>query len=176
MIGKRRSSLLYFSQDNKVATGVMNIERSKYNVEKDAERRTYNGIIFDSQMEMRYYRDVVLPLVRSGDICAFELQKKYELQPKFVYQGNVVRAITYVADFYVEYKDGHSEVVDIKGCPDNVARLKRKMFEYRYNDTTYRWISYNKKWGGWLDLDVIQRLRKESKKKRQQEEKENDNE
>lgn len=154
----------------------MDIDRSKYNVEKDTKKRTCDDIVFDSQMEMRYYRDVILPLSRSGDICAFELQKEYELQPKFVYMGKTVRPITYVADFYVEYKDGHSEVIDIKGCPDSAARLKKKMFEYRYNDTIYRWISYNKKWGGWLDLDVIQRLRKENKKKQQQEEKENDNE
>ena len=42
--------------------------RSKYNVSSNKERRTFGGIVFDSELEMRYYRDVVLPLVNSGDV------------------------------------------------------------------------------------------------------------
>ena len=53
------------------------MERTKFNVDKDTEKRTFDGIIFDSQMEMRFYRDVVLPQSRSGNIKHFELQKKY---------------------------------------------------------------------------------------------------
>lgn len=170
---KGRSSLPSFQRNCEVATEVSTIQRSKYNVAKNTEKRTYDGIVFDSQMEMRYYRDVVLPLARSGDIRYYELQKEYELQPKFVRDGQSVRAITYVADFYVEYSDGRIEVIDIKGCPDGVARLKRKMFEYIYPDTAYRWITFVKKWGGWMDFDEIQRLRKANKKAQRQEEKEN---
>lgn len=172
-MSEERSPLPSFQHNCEVTTEVSTIQRSKYNVAKDTERRTYDGIIFDSQMEMRYYRDVVLPLAKSGDIQYYELQKEYELQPKFVRDGQSVRAITYVADFYVEYSDGHIEVIDIKGCPDSVARLKRKMFEYHYPNTTYRWITFVKKWGGWMDFDEIQRLRKASKKMKQQEKKEN---
>ena len=35
------------------------MERSKFNVDKDKEKRTYNNIVFDSQLEMKYYRDVL---------------------------------------------------------------------------------------------------------------------
>ena len=110
------------------------MERSKFNVDKDKEKRTYNNIVFDSQLEMKYYRDVLCPAVESGEVTYFELQKKYELQPKYTHNGKTVLPIIYVADFYMEYADGHIEVVDTKGCPDSVAKLKRKLFWYIYPD------------------------------------------
>ena len=115
-------------------------------------------------MEMKYYRDVVLPQSRSGEIKRFELQKEYVLQPKYRRDGKLIRPIIYVADFYIEYADGRTEVIDTKGCPDSVAKIKRKMFMYQYPDTTYRWITYVKKWGGWCDYDDVNRLRKEAKR------------
>ena len=90
------------------------MERSKFNVDKDKEKRTYNNIVFDSQLEMKYYRDVLCPAVESGEVTYFELQKKYELQPKYTHNGKTVLPIIYVADFYMEYADGHIEVVDTK--------------------------------------------------------------
>ena len=113
------------------------MERTKFNVDKDTEKRTFDGIIFDSQMEMRFYRDVVLPQSRSGNIKHFELQKKYILQPKFHNGKKTVQPIVYVADFFIEYSDGTVEVIDTKGCPDSVAKIKRKMFWYLYTDITY---------------------------------------
>lgn len=104
------------------------MERSKFNVDKDKERRTHNGITFDSQLEMKYYRDVLLPKVESGEIIKYELQKKYILQDGFERNGKRVLPVTYVADFYIEYSDGHIEVIDTKGCPDSVAKIKRKLF------------------------------------------------
>ena len=137
--------------------------RTKFNVDKDTDKRTYDGIVFDSVMEMKYYRDVLLPLVESGDVVSYELQKPYELQPKFVHDGKNVRAITYVADFYMVYKDGKEVVIDTKGCPDSVANLKRKLFWYCYPDTDYRWVTYVKKFGGWLDYDEVKKLRHQEK-------------
>lgn len=144
--------------------------RTKFNVDKDATIRTYDGIVFDSRLEMRYYSEVVLPGVDSGQIRTYELQKKYELQPKFKHNGKTILPITYVADFYIEYSDGHIEVVDTKGMPDNVARLKRKMFLYHYPDVQFRWVSYSKKWGGWLDYETIQSLRREEKRSKNKKE------
>ena len=77
------------------------MERSKFNVDKDKKKRTCNDIVFDSQLEMKYYRDVLCPLVESGQVKNFELQKKYELQPKFIHDNKTVLPITYVADFYI---------------------------------------------------------------------------
>ena len=115
-------------------------------------------------MEMKYYRDVVLPLTRSGNIKHFELQKEYVLQPKYERDGQTIRPITYVADFYIEYSNGSIEVIDIKGCPDTLAKVKRKMFMYQYPDIKYRWITLVKKWGGWVDYDEVTKLRKQAKR------------
>ena len=142
--------------------------RTKFNVDKDKSKRTYNGIVFDSVLEMKYYRDVILPNVESGLIKYYELQKEYELQPKFTHNGKTVLPIKYVADFYIEYTDGHKEVIDTKGLPDSVALLKRKMYWYHYPDVDYKWITYVKKYGGWLDYDTVKKLRSQEKKNKKE--------
>ena len=143
---------------------VIAIARSKYNVSLDIEKRTYDGIVFASALEMKYYRDVILPQAESGFITHYELQKPYELQPKFEHCGKNVRPIVYVADFYVEYADGSVEVIDTKGAADSQAKMKRKMMWYRYPDPPYRWITYVKKWGGWVDYEYVAQKRRESKR------------
>ena len=140
------------------------MERTKFNVSKDTEKRTCDGIVFDSVTEMKYYRDVILPGMESGQIVACELQKPYELQPKFTHEGNTVKAITYVADFYIEYADGRIEVIDIKGAPDATAKLKRKLFWYRYPDIKYIWICLSLVDGGWCTYETVQAGRRERRK------------
>lgn len=140
------------------------MERTKFNVDKDTEKRTYNGIVFDSVLEMKYYRDVLCPLVESGDVVYYELQKPYELQPKFIHDKKTVQPIRYVADFFIVFKDGHEEVVDTKGCPDSVAKIKRKMFWYQYPDINYKWVTWVKKFGGWIEYDEYKRLKRAEKK------------
>lgn len=132
---------------------------SKFNVSSDLRQRTYNGIIFDSRLEMLYYRDVLCPLEESGDIVYCELQKPYELQPKFIHDNKTVQAIKYVADFFVRYKDGREEVIDTKGYPDQIALLKRKLFWYTYPDVNYKWICYSKIDGGWCDYEFVKKQR-----------------
>lgn len=140
--------------------------RTKYNVNKNPEERTYSGIEFDSKMEMEYYRDVVLPGAESGVISHYELQKKFVLQDGFKRNGKSVLPIIYKTDFYIEYADGHSDVVDIKGFADSVALLKRKMFWYKYPDTNYLWMTYVKKYGGWVEYEDLKKLRAKSVRKK----------
>ena len=155
---------------------VLCMRESKYNVGTDTEKRSCDGIVFDSIVEMKYYRDVILPGVGSGDIVLYELQKQYVLQPKFLHDGEFVNPIYYVADFYVEYSNGKAEVIDIKGMPDAVAKIKRKMFWFTYPELIYRWICYSKIDGGWCDYDYVVRQRKMRKKsKKEQKERENKN-
>ena len=135
------------------------MSRTKYNVDKNTNSRTCNGITFDSVVEKRYYEEIILPAFNSKEIIHYELQKTYELQPKFKHDGKTVRAINYVADFFVVYKDGTSEVIDIKGCPDSASKMKRKMFWYKYPNLDYRWISYSKKDGGWIEYDALKKMR-----------------
>jgi len=144
--------------------------RTKFNVDKDKGNRTCDGIVFDSQLEMKYYRDVLLPLVESGEVTHYELQKKYVLQEGFERSGKKVLPITYVADFYIEYADGRIEVIDTKGMPDSVAKLKRKLFWHRYPNVDYKWMTHLKSFGGWLTYEEAQALRKKEKRIRNQKE------
>lgn len=141
------------------------ITRTKYNVGKDISKRTYDGITFDSVLEMRYYKEVLLPSVNSGSVVKYELQKSYELQPKFIHNNKSIQSIKYVADFYIIYKDGHEEVIDTKGCPDSVAILKRKLFWYHYPTVDYKWITWVKKFGGWIEYEEYKHLKREEKHK-----------
>ena len=142
----------------------MSNNKTKFNVDKDISKRTHNGITFDSILEMKYYRDVLCPKAESGDVVYYELQKPYELQPKFIHDGKSVQPIKYVADFFIVYKDGHEEVIDTKGCPDSVALIKRKLFWYHYPNVDYKWVCYVKKFGGWINYDEYKRLKREEKK------------
>lgn len=130
---------------------------------KDATKRTYNGITFDSILEMRYYKEVLLPLVKSGEVIKYELQKPYELQPKFVHDNKPVLPIKYIADFFILYKDGREEVIDTKGYPDSTAILKRKLFWYHYPTINYKWITWVKKFGGWIEYEKYKQLKREEK-------------
>lgn len=143
---------------------MVKINRSKFNVDKDKSKRTHNGIVFDSVLEMKYYRDVLCPAVESGDVVSYELQKPYELQPKFRHDEKSVKSIKYVADFFIVYKDGHEEVIDTKGCPDSVALLKRKLFWYKFPEVDYKWVTWVKKFGGWIEYEEYKRLKCEEKK------------
>lgn len=137
------------------------MRRSKFNVDQqDKSCRTFDNIVFDSAVEMRYYKEIILPGAESGKISHFERQKKYELQPAYICKGKKIRAIEYVADFYVEYSDGREAVVDIKGYPDNIAKIKRKMFSYKYPNIEYLWVGYSKSLGGWKTYEEIQAAQK----------------
>ena len=141
---------------------------SKFNVNSDVRQRTFNGIVFDSRLEMKYYRDVLCPLEKSGDIVVCELQKSYELQPKFKHDGKIVQPIKYIADFFVRYKDGREEVIDTKGYPDQTALLKRKLFWYNYPNVCYRWICYSEIDGGWCDYEYVKKQRASRKRLKKQ--------
>lgn len=143
---------------------MISIARTKFNVDKNTDQRTLDGIVFDSAVELRYYRDVLLPLVESGEVVEYELQKPYELQPKFVHDGRTVQPIKYVADFYMKYRDGREEVVDIKGFADAIALLKRKLFWYIFPDIDYKWISWSLRDGGFILYEDLKKARAERKK------------
>lgn len=91
----------------------------------------YNGIKFDSQREKNYY--IKLQLLQEYKIIEdLKRQVKFELQPSFEINGKKVRAINYIADFTYREK-GKLHVIDVKGVRTNEYKLKKKMFEYKYN-------------------------------------------
>jgi len=113
---------------------------------------------------MKYYRDVICVGLKDGTIKDCQLQVKYKLQPKFKYNNETIREINYVADFVITYADDSVTVIDTKGLPDATAKLKRKLFHYKYPEIDYRWIGYSKIDGGYLDYEVIQKARNKRKK------------
>ena len=146
-------------------------KKSKYNVDQTAkgkQNRTYDGIIFDSELEMKYYRDVICVGIENGTIKNCQRQVKYELQPKFKYNDKNILAINYVADFVVTYADDSVIVWDTKGLADATAKLKKKMFHYRYPEVDYRWIGHSGIDGGWLEYDLIEKARSKRRKEKKE--------
>lgn len=89
-----------------------------------------DDIKFDSKKEAKRYQELKL-LKRAGKIQELELQPKFILQERFVYEGKTIRAITYVADF--KYKIGGKTIVeDTKGFRTEVFNIKAKMFKKKY--------------------------------------------
>ncbi|MCD2223209.1 DUF1064 domain-containing protein [Listeria cossartiae] len=101
--------------------------RSKYN----AKKVVIDNITFDSKAEAAYYQQLKL-LKMSGEVVSFDLQPEFILQDSFVKNGKKYHAIKYRADFLVRYKDGHEELIDVKGMLTNEFRIKQKLFELRY--------------------------------------------
>lgn len=95
-----------------------------------------NGIIFNSIKEKNYYCELKV-LLMAGEVIEFERQVTFELQPKFKHAGKTERAIKYIADFVVKYKDGRTVVVDVKGFRTKEYLLKRKMLLYKHPDMIF---------------------------------------
>lgn len=98
--------------------------QSKYR----AKRTIIEGRSFASQKEAAAYlrlRD----METKGQILSLELQPRYELMSKFVYRGEKIRSLYYVADFrYKLAGTGETVVVDVKGFRTPEYLIKRKLF------------------------------------------------
>lgn len=110
--------------------------------------------------EMKMYRDCLLPQLEAGKVTKIERQVEYVLQDAFERDHVKYRPITYVADFVVTFACGQTIAFDFKGMPDAQARLKRKMFLYRYPDIPFYWAVYSKIDGGYVLYETVQRNRK----------------
>lgn len=96
----------------------------------------YNGIKFDSKKERARFI-TLKQLEKMGIIESLELQKKFLLQEGYTNaKGKKIRPIYYIADFYYyDYIDNKWIVEDVKGVRTDVYKLKKKLFEYKYNLT-----------------------------------------
>lgn len=102
-----------------------------------AKKTVVDGITFDSKKEADFYCELKM-LKMGGVVKDFERQHKFILQEGFRHRGKAERAIAYIADFVIEYSDGHIEVVDVKGMRTDVYKLKRKLLLYRHPDMIFR--------------------------------------
>lgn len=94
-----------------------------------SKKTEIDGIKFDSRLEGFMYSQL-----RDAGI-RFELQKKYELQSKFKYNFESIRAITYTVDFYLPDYD---ICIDTKGIATQqglmrIKMLKRYFYDHRLN-------------------------------------------
>lgn len=102
-----------------------------------------DGIKFASKKEAKRYSQLKL-LEKAKVIQDLQLQKKFELQPKYTNsKGEHIRAITYICDFYY-YDVEHQKFVveDTKGFRTDVYKLKKKIFEYKYPTLSIKEIWY----------------------------------
>lgn len=94
-----------------------------------------NGIRFASKKEANRYIELKW-LEKTNKIKELELQKKFELQPSYKIENHTIRPICYYADFYYyDILKGKYIVEDTKGYRTEVYKLKKKLFEYKYDMT-----------------------------------------
>ena len=122
-----------------------------------------DGLVFDSQAEARYYT-YLSDLMQKGVVTEIIPQPRYLLQESFRKNGILFRKIEYVADFAVQYEDGRSEVVDVKGMETTDFKIKRKLFEKKYPDLSLKVVKHVKKFGGWVTIEEYKKFKKEEKK------------
>lgn len=112
----------------------INRPKNKYN----ALKTEINGIVFDSKKEANYY-SYLLALKEQGKIDNIKMQVEYLLQPAFIREnGEKVKNIKYYADFVVTYKNGTTEVIDVKGRRTKEYSIKRKMLLDRYPNINFK--------------------------------------
>lgn len=145
------------------------MKRDKFKIDrsdKGKRKRTFQNIEFASEMEMKFYRDYLLPLKEKGEIKEIILQPKYVLQNSFTKNGRRYLPIVYVGDYEVVFSDEKKITYDVKGLPTPEAKLKRKIFEKIFPEKILIWIALSQQDGGWIEFEKLQKLRAKRKRER----------
>ena len=64
------------------------------------------------------------------------------------------------------FADNSLIVWDTTRSCDATAKIKKKMFHYKYPDVDYRWIGYSAMDGGWLEYDEYKSRKKNVRRKK----------
>ena len=133
-----------------------------------SKKTVIDGITFDSKTEAEYY-EYLKQLNRAGKIYGLCCHPTYILQEAVERHGKRYKAIKYIADFV--YWDDEAQinvVVDVKGFAMEDAKLKRKLFAYKYPSYKLVWVAKSNKYSktGWIDYDELQRLRRKARRER----------
>ena len=126
-----------------------------------AKKVEYKGIVFDSKVECEYYQYLESRLHIDG-YDYIQVQPRFELIPKFGKQ----RKTEYIADFALYFETELIEVIDVKGMATDTAKLKAKLFRYKYPDVKLTWIWKAPKYTGeqWITYEDLIKARRERKK------------
>lgn len=132
---------------------------SKYN----AKKVEYKGIVFDSKVECEYYQYLEKKM-NGVTYNRIEIQPRYELIPKFGDQ----RKTEYIADFSLYLDNDLIEVIDVKGMATTTAKLKAKLFRYKYPGVKLTWICKAPKYTGleWIEYDELIKVRRKRKREK----------
>jgi len=107
------------------------MKKNKYN----ARKTMVCGRTFDSKREAEIYLDL-LSRKQHGEIVRIDFQPSYTLLAGFKDNtGKNQKPITYTADFFVTYADGHSEVIEVKGLRTRDYLLRKKLFLHMMRET-----------------------------------------
>lgn len=133
-----------------------------------SKKTVIDGITFDSKTEAEYY-EYLKSLERDKKIYRLRCHPVFILQEAFEQDGKKYKAIKYIADFaYWDDEEQMNVVVDVKGFAMEDARLKRKLFAYKYPWDKLVWVAKSDKYSktGWIDYDELQRLRRKARRER----------
>ena len=110
---------------------VQSRKKNKYN----AHKTVVQGHEFDSKREAEVYLEL-LAQKQAGEIVRIGFQPQYTLLEGFKDNtGKKQKPITYTADFFVTYADGHAEVVEVKGMKTRDYLLRKKLFLHMMRET-----------------------------------------
>lgn len=99
----------------------LNLKKKKHQGKiKNATPNVYDGIKFRSKLETYTYKKL-----KEAKIKANYEPTHFELIPKFEYQGEKVRAMTYLPDFV-----GKDFIIECKGLMGDSFPLRWKIFKY----------------------------------------------
>ena len=96
-------------------------------------------MVFDSIKEYHRYNELKT-LEKAGFLRKLERQKKFVIQPAFEYQGEKIREIAYVADFFYVNENGNFVIEDVKAFDKKTGKylttsefdLKWKLLKAKY--------------------------------------------
>jgi hypothetical protein len=126
---------------------------------------SYNGITFDSKEELDYYL-LLLDRQAKGEINYIEIHKAYELIPSYKVKGKTIKPLTYEADFvFYDNVLDIVRVVDVKGFADDVFKLKKKLFDYKFKYVNGLEVMKYAKSTGWVNYDEYKKARASYKKR-----------
>ena len=118
--------------------------RSKYNVSAAADR-TYNGILYDSKKEMRYYVEVLEPLLKAGelDYVLYHVRFPVGNDPVTIYEADFVtlNACALSRDLPALLGTWEIEVIEVKGMHTVSGDRKIKLFRKKYPKLKFTLIS-----------------------------------
>lgn len=120
---------------------------------KNVQPNIYDGIRFRSKLETYTYKKL-----KEANILADYEPTHFMLIPKFEYQGEKVRAMTYLPDFV-----GKDFIIECKGVIGDAFPLRWKIFKYTLMNSNSNYKLYlvrNKKQVDEL-INSLEKLQKE---------------